>query len=670
MHGTTNVTTPTVVVTDVARPADLVRCVTQARRTLPRDVEVLVISPRPRPLPSGTARAVRVVRVPSGTSTTAAVTAQAERARLVVVLRSDCRLAPGWFEAVVDRCRRAPASIGSVGGADSHLLAFPAAVTSTGAEHETWGPVPGLSLVAGAGGRTPRPVTLGASLIVKDEEEVIGECLAALRDVVDEIVVYDTGSSDATVEIARAHGAVVHLGHWDDHFGDARNRALAHSTTEWVLHVDADEVFTGDAAALRARLAAEQADMLRVVVVSTQWKGATEGEESRPVRIFRREKFEWTGHLHEHLVPRAGVSGVTLAPGCLDVRLLHSGYQQTVFVEKSKIARNVDISAAAARALAPGDPQASTVWSNYGRSLVSAGRTDEALTALEHLFAPGANASAAVAGARSAVLVLVGAGRWEEVERWLELLAVHGEASGNIAAVRARRSVADGDLDAAEGHLDAAGDDLDVWGAPHDRSAVRALRVDVAAARGRTLDAGELLRRELRDHPETVDVDRLLRGTLEAGGSLADLASLAPEAFVARSLRVAFGLSHTVAMRWFEALLAARPDDPRALVAACVAAGRGDLGTAIVWAARAREAGADLSPLRDYAEQENRSPVERATALAVLADAFADADARVELVAATAGLRTVELRALGRRCAEMGVALPADRGLATEGAPC
>ena len=44
--------------------------------------------------------------------------------------------------------------------------------------------------------------------------------LAALGDAVDEVVVYDTGSSDRTVEIAREAGARVVLGYWDEHFGD------------------------------------------------------------------------------------------------------------------------------------------------------------------------------------------------------------------------------------------------------------------------------------------------------------------------------------------------------------------------------------------------------------------------------------------------------------------
>ena len=54
-----------------------------------------------------------------------------------------------------------------------------------------------------------RSIALTACLIVKDEEQMLGACLESVRDAVDEIVVYDTGSSDRTVEVARHAGAIV-----------------------------------------------------------------------------------------------------------------------------------------------------------------------------------------------------------------------------------------------------------------------------------------------------------------------------------------------------------------------------------------------------------------------------------------------------------------------------
>ncbi len=50
---------------------------------------------------------------------------------------------------------------------------------------------------------------LAVCLIVKDEEKMLGDCLQSVADIANEIIVYDTGSTDKTMEIARQHGAKV-----------------------------------------------------------------------------------------------------------------------------------------------------------------------------------------------------------------------------------------------------------------------------------------------------------------------------------------------------------------------------------------------------------------------------------------------------------------------------
>ena len=92
-------------------------------------------------------------------------------------------------------------------------------------------------------------------LIVKNEEKYLEECLKSLAGFVDEIVVYDTGSDDSTIEIAESCGARVVRGYWDDDFGAARNRSLAHCKGRWILWVDADERTFGDPQKVRRKLA-------------------------------------------------------------------------------------------------------------------------------------------------------------------------------------------------------------------------------------------------------------------------------------------------------------------------------------------------------------------------------------------------------------------------------
>jgi glycosyltransferase involved in cell wall biosynthesis len=86
--------------------------------------------------------------------------------------------------------------------------------------------------------RKPR---LSVCMIVKNEERFLGQCLASVKDIADELIVIDTGSTDRTVEIAREHGA--HVGHfeWCNDFAAARNASIAPATGDWILFLDADE---------------------------------------------------------------------------------------------------------------------------------------------------------------------------------------------------------------------------------------------------------------------------------------------------------------------------------------------------------------------------------------------------------------------------------------------
>ena len=82
---------------------------------------------------------------------------------------------------------------------------------------------------------------LTAAMIVRDEEAYLPGCLASLDGVVDELVIVDTGSSDGTVAIARAHGARVYHYAWNDDFSAPRNLGLDQARGRWILYIDADE---------------------------------------------------------------------------------------------------------------------------------------------------------------------------------------------------------------------------------------------------------------------------------------------------------------------------------------------------------------------------------------------------------------------------------------------
>lgn len=78
-------------------------------------------------------------------------------------------------------------------------------------------------------------------MIVKNEERSLRRCLKAVRPLVDEMIIADTGSSDRTVEIAKSMGARVVEFPWVNDFSAARNFALEQSDADWNLVLDADE---------------------------------------------------------------------------------------------------------------------------------------------------------------------------------------------------------------------------------------------------------------------------------------------------------------------------------------------------------------------------------------------------------------------------------------------
>jgi len=84
-------------------------------------------------------------------------------------------------------------------------------------------------------------VKLSAAMIVRDEEHHLEACLRSIQDLVDEIVLVDTGSEDQSVAIARRFGARVFEFAWCDDFAAARNHGLERCRGDWILYIDADE---------------------------------------------------------------------------------------------------------------------------------------------------------------------------------------------------------------------------------------------------------------------------------------------------------------------------------------------------------------------------------------------------------------------------------------------
>jgi hypothetical protein len=152
-------------------------------------------------------------------------------------------------------------------------------------------------------------IRLTACLIVRDEQERLPRCLASLA-FCDEVIVVDSGSTDRTVEIARAAGATVLQRPWEG-FATQRNMALDAAHGEWVLEVDADERV---APALRDEILALVADAppdvdnaavpFREVLFGVPL-GPSALYPSCRTRLFRRERYRHDDRraVHEGMWP-------------------------------------------------------------------------------------------------------------------------------------------------------------------------------------------------------------------------------------------------------------------------------------------------------------------------------------------------------------------------------
>lgn len=86
-------------------------------------------------------------------------------------------------------------------------------------------------------------VSISLCMIVLNEEKCLRRSLSNVSPFVDEIIVVDGGSTDKTIDIAKQFGARVILSPWQEDFAKQRNISSKHATKDWILIIDADEVY-------------------------------------------------------------------------------------------------------------------------------------------------------------------------------------------------------------------------------------------------------------------------------------------------------------------------------------------------------------------------------------------------------------------------------------------
>lgn len=165
--------------------------------------------------------------------------------------------------------------------------------------------------------------TLSVILITKNEAELVGQCLESVKWA-DEIVVVDSGSTDATVEICRRYTDKVVVTDWPG-FGPQKNRALDLATGDWVLSLDADEEVTpGLAQEILQTLQAPAAQGYTLSRLSSYCGRFMRHSGWWPdpvLRLFQRDAGRFTdARVHERVVLQGQVDA-------LQATLLHHSYR-------------------------------------------------------------------------------------------------------------------------------------------------------------------------------------------------------------------------------------------------------------------------------------------------------------------------------------------------------
>jgi glycosyltransferase involved in cell wall biosynthesis len=85
-------------------------------------------------------------------------------------------------------------------------------------------------------------ITISLCMIVKNEASRLSNCLETIKDIVDEIIIVDTGSTDDTVEIAKKYTDKIFYFEWVNDFSKARNYSFSLATKDYIMWLDADDI--------------------------------------------------------------------------------------------------------------------------------------------------------------------------------------------------------------------------------------------------------------------------------------------------------------------------------------------------------------------------------------------------------------------------------------------
>jgi glycosyltransferase involved in cell wall biosynthesis len=210
---------------------------------------------------------------------------------------------------------------------------------------------------------------LSVCMIVRNEADNVLASLTSLGSVASEVIVVDTGSTDATAQLARKAGAIVMESQWQDSFSLARNASLAQATQPFILVLDADERLTPEGLEPLAHYCASDAPPPGRILLRSNT--ATMAK----TRVFPNHSgYAFAGRVHEQVVRY----GEPVAPIGTGIVLDHVGYTPEAIASFDKVERNLRL----LELDLADSPDDAYLHYQKGRTLFVSGKLSEAITSL------------------------------------------------------------------------------------------------------------------------------------------------------------------------------------------------------------------------------------------------------------------------------------------------
>lgn len=223
-------------------------------------------------------------------------------------------------------------------------------------------------------------VHISQCMIVKNEERNIEKALSWGKGIVGEQIVVDTGSSDRTVYLAKAMGASVYSFSWIDDFSAAKNFAISKAQGDWIVFLDADEVFTPEDAKKIPSILEQLEKTGTTAVVTGCMQLNDKGElfaAASHIRIFRNQPgLCYHRRIHEQLGWEDGTP-LQVADATAQLSIIHSGYCGQAWKEKKTSRRNLDLILKELES----NPSDHELMGYLGDEYFAAGQWDEAMDA-------------------------------------------------------------------------------------------------------------------------------------------------------------------------------------------------------------------------------------------------------------------------------------------------